>query len=63
MMVTYYVTVRSGSHKQAHKVEGEGSNLLQCFTSVITQIAEAFPSEEGHEIIGVKTKEGGPLTL
>jgi len=63
MMVTYHVRVRSGSHEQTHKVEGEGSNLLQCFTSVINQIAESFPSSEGHEIIGVKTKKGGPLTL
>jgi len=63
MMVTYHVTVRSGSHIQTHQVEGEGSNRLQAFNHAVKEIAAAFPSKDGHEIIGVKSKDGGSIQL
>ena len=63
MTVTYHVTVKSGDHVQTHKVEGEGESLLQCYSSVINQIAESFPSSEGHLIIGVKSDGTGGISL
>lgn len=63
MTVTYYVTVKSGDHVQSHKVDGEGESLLQCYTSVITQIAESFPSDKGHLIVGVKSNGTGGIRL
>ena len=59
----FYITVRSGSHVQTHKVEGEGSNRLQAFNHAVKEIAAAFPSKDGHEIVGVKSEDGGSIQL
>jgi hypothetical protein len=59
----FYITVRSGSHVQTHKVEGAGSNKLQAFNHAVKEIATAFPSDGGHEIIGVKSKDGVSIQL
>jgi hypothetical protein len=59
----FYITVRSGSHVQTHEVEGEGSNKLQAFNHAVKEIATAFPPDGGHEIIGVKSKDGVSIQL
>ena len=60
---TYHVTVKSGDHIQTHEVQGEGKSLAAAYASAVNQIAESFPSKEGHEIIGVKSEEGISLSL
>jgi hypothetical protein len=44
-------------------VEGKGSNRLQAFNHAVKEIAEAFPSKDGHEIVGVKSEDGGSIQL
>tara|TARA_Y100001963_G_scaffold123058_1_gene172771 strand:+ start:1263 stop:1526 length:264 start_codon:yes stop_codon:yes gene_type:complete len=60
---TYHVTVKSGDHIQTHEVQGEGESVVAAYASAVSQIAESFPSKDGHEIIGVKSEKGISLNL